>query len=155
MARTYKRDSKGRFSGTPGGGTSRSTEQGANNRRKIRAGEVYNQSGPARRNRSAAKQVRGQKTAVEATRVYQKRDAVLNSAAGARLGGKRQVIRQNQSLKIGNRVGDAYNRRIGAKYDTPETNKVAVKAMVAYNRRKRISQAAAKSGLGRRRRRTR
>jgi hypothetical protein len=77
-----------------------------------------------------------------------------STGKGASIGGKRKTMKQNQSLKIGKRVAEEYNRKVGAKNGTPEANKVGVKAMVTYNQKRRISAAAARSGLGRRSRGT-
>ena len=143
-----RRDSRGRFSSTGGGGVSRRSEQQANNRRTIRATEVYNQSGPARRNRSAAKQAKGSEVAVKATRVYAKRNAVLASTAGAKLGGQNKVIKPDPWRRSLN-VGKAADNRAGG---GASGTIAGVKAIGQLKGQARINIAAKRAGLGRRKR---
>lgn len=93
MARRYKRDSKGRFASTAGGGTSRAGEQQALARRQSRAADVYSGKGEIRRSRSTEKQRKAEEVAVKAAKVYAKRSVALKSTAGSKLGGKRKVTK--------------------------------------------------------------
>jgi hypothetical protein len=93
MARRYKRDSKGRFSSTAGGGATRGSEQQAVARRSSRAQDVFFGRGEKRSERSAAKQVKAQETAAKAARVYAKRSKALESKGGSKLGGQRKVAK--------------------------------------------------------------
>ena len=88
-----RRDSRGRFSGTAGGGTTRRNEQQAVARRSSRAQDVSAGRGPVRRERSAAKQLRAQDTAAKAAKVYAKRSAVLSSTGGTKLGGSGRTLK--------------------------------------------------------------
>lgn len=148
MARTYKRDSRGRFAGTAGGGSSRKSEIQANNRRTIRAGDVYNQSGPSRRQRSAAKQAKGMGVAVKAARIYARRGIGLNATAGALLGGKRKTIKPDPWRRALN-AGKAADARAGGGV---KGTIAGVRAVRQLQGMARISRAAKRAGLGRRRR---
>ena len=93
MAGRYKRDSKGRFSSTGGGGASRSSEQMANTRRSARAQDAFFSRGTNRSSRSTEKQLKAQETAAKAAKVYARRSIGLKSTAGSRLGGKRKTVK--------------------------------------------------------------
>jgi hypothetical protein len=93
MAVRYKRDSKGRFASTGGGGASRSSERMANIRRSSRAQDVFFARGEKRNERSAGKQVKAQETAAKAARVYARRGIGLKATGGAALGGKSSKLR--------------------------------------------------------------
>ena len=88
-----KRDQKGRFSGTGGGGSSRSTEQMANTRRSARAQDVFSARGANRSSRSAGKQVKAKETAAKAANVYARRSIGLKATGGAKLGGTARKLR--------------------------------------------------------------
>jgi hypothetical protein len=159
-----RRDSRGRFSST-GGGTGKRVSAFREDARALARKEnaAFAASKEGIRRQQASKEIRA---AAKARPAYKgpRTAADVRNSSNWRVRRDRSnaglpsqpvspaKIKQNQSLKIGKRAGDAYNRSVGAKNGTPEANKVGVKAMVAYNRKKRIATAASKAGLGRRKR---
>ena len=144
MARTYKRDSKGRFSSTPGGGSSRESEVQANNRRLARAKEVQKTSGNPRIARTAPKLVQAGVAAYDAIKVYQRRSTALASTGGARLGGKRKVFRPDPWQRILN-VAKAADQKAGG---GAKGTIAGVRASGRLSGMARIGLAAKRAGLG-------
>ena len=144
MARRYNRDSRGRFSSTPGGGSSRRSETQANNRRLVRAGEVYSGSGATRRARSATKQAKAEQVAIKATKAYQRRSTALASTGGARLGGKRKVFRPDPWQRALN-VAKAADQKAGGGV---KGTIAGVRASRRLGGMARIGLAAKRAGLG-------
>ena len=93
MARRYKRDSKGRFASTAGGGITRSNELQAITRRQSRASDVIAGRGEIRRTRSNKKQQKAEQIGINASRIYARRSMGLKATGGAPLGGQSQRIR--------------------------------------------------------------
>ena len=93
MARRYKRDSKGRFAGTAGGGKTRANEMQAVARRQSRASDVVAGRGEARRARSSAKQRKAEEVGTKAARIYARRSMGLKATGGAPLGGQSRRAR--------------------------------------------------------------
>lgn len=112
-----RRDSRGRFAGTAGGGMTRRNEQQAVARRSSRAQDVFAGRGPVRRERSAAKQLKAQETAAKAAKVYAKRSAVLSSTGGTRLGGSGRTLTSRSTVQdtIRKTTPKAAARKVAAK----------------------------------------
>ena len=94
-----RRDKRGRYSGTAGGGTTRRNESQAVARRNSRAQDVSAGRGPIRRERSATKQLKAQETAAKASKVYAKRSAVLSSTGGTKLGGSGRTLKSRSTVQ--------------------------------------------------------
>lgn len=181
MARTYRRDSRGRFAGGGGSGGSASGRSsrgssttgvggGASQSRRRSTSPVAPVPPTSLRFQTGERLKAGLKKATASqlqtldnsaiSRTL--KNAIFNeksrrsgltkgSKVGAGLGGKRKVLSASaskRSMAIGKAAAEAHNKRVGAKQGTPEANKIGVKASVEFNRRRRISKAAQKAGLG-------